>query len=456
MSSLRSLLDVARDGILAQSAGAAATGENITNANTAGYVRRQVLLETRATITGGVSAQDPSRVFDRFAFARLSSQSSAESNAKSRSEALSQLQTIVAPETGGVATATTRLFSSFADLTAYPTDTTARANVLSQADNFVRAAQDASNQLSTYRGDLLREAQLEATSANSQLTELGKLNQQVAQAIGRGESPNALEDRRDQLAQALVTKLGGHTLTEKDGSMTLLVGGVALVTGPNVSTLSVDADANNDMRIRASSSSGSVRDITAGMTGGKMGALRDVRDAAVTDQIAKLDSFTYDVANALNAAHSTGFGKDGVSGRALFTVGAAATGTAAGIKVDASVAGFPDRIAASSTAAGVPGNSENARAIVSLANVALAGGKSPVDTLASWMGELGNTVRAAASDAEFRTSAREQAEAVFQSGAGVSIDEEMVNLTKYQRAFEASARVMKIADQLLESFLQQV
>ena len=51
--SLFSLLSVARDGLVAQSAGVSTVGQNIANANTPGYVRRGVTLATRPI--GGAS-----------------------------------------------------------------------------------------------------------------------------------------------------------------------------------------------------------------------------------------------------------------------------------------------------------------------------------------------------------------------------------------------------------------
>ena len=47
-----------------------------------------------------------------------------------------------------------------------------------------------------------------------------------------------------------------------------------------------------------------------------------------------------------------------------------------------------------------------------------------------------------------------QADNLHASAAGVSLDEEMVNLSRFQRAFDASTRVLRVADELLDTLIK--
>src|SRR5665213_4474674 len=101
MSSLFGLLNVARDGITAQTAGVDITGQNITNANTAGYVRRSAILQGNAS-NGGVQYTGVSRSFDQFTFAAVVLEHGKSGAASARSDSLAQLEAVVAPQTGDV------------------------------------------------------------------------------------------------------------------------------------------------------------------------------------------------------------------------------------------------------------------------------------------------------------------------------------------------------------------
>src|SRR5450755_584434 len=101
MSSLFGLLSLARDGIGAQSAGVDATGQNITNASTPGYVRRSAILEGNAS-NGGVQYKGVARSFDQFTFAAVVLEHGKSGAAGGRSDSLAQLEAVVAPQTGGV------------------------------------------------------------------------------------------------------------------------------------------------------------------------------------------------------------------------------------------------------------------------------------------------------------------------------------------------------------------
>jgi flagellar hook-associated protein 1 FlgK len=81
---------------------------------------------------------------------------------------------------------------------------------------------------------------------------------------------------------------------------------------------------------------------------------------------------------------------------------------------------------------------------------------SPNERFGAVAAQVGSARRAAEQDLSLREATVAQAEAVRDSGAGVSIDEEMVDLTRYQRAYEASIRVLRTADELLADLMRSL
>ncbi|HEX4478151.1 MAG TPA: flagellar basal body rod C-terminal domain-containing protein, partial [Polyangiaceae bacterium] len=212
------------------------------------------------------------------------------------------------------------------------------------------------------------------------------------------------------------------------------------------------------MQFTAQSQAGSSTDITSYVTGGKLAGLKQARDTDLTQVGQELDQFAYDVATAVNTQHAAGAGLDGVSGRNLFAIGASATDAARTIAVDPSVAGQPNNIAASSSSASLPGGSDNAVALAALANQSFAGGgtRTASEAYSDVLGDVAQRKANSANAVSLRGDVDAQVKTMQQSQSGVSLDEEMVNLTSYQRAYEAATKVLTTADQLLGELMSSV
>jgi flagellar hook-associated protein 1 FlgK len=121
--------------------------------------------------------------------------------------------------------------------------------------------------------------------------------------------------------------------------------------------------------------------------------------------------------------------------------------------VDPSVAGQPNLIAAAQSASDVPGGNDTAVALAQLATQPLPGGGTPSTQFAALTAQIGNAASAANSDSATRADTVTQAENLNSSASGVSLEEESVNLTKFQQAFQAATRVLQTADSLLDDFM---
>jgi flagellar hook-associated protein 1 FlgK len=113
------------------------------------------------------------------------------------------------------------------------------------------------------------------------------------------------------------------------------------------------------------------------------------------------------------------------------------------------------RIAASSTATGVPGNNANALALAGLRNqdFAALGNVTFQEYYSTIAGSFGSTVQGVEGNLRAQQILHDQLTAQRASISGVSMDEELANLLQYQRSFEAASRMIVIADEMFQTIL---
>jgi flagellar hook-associated protein 1 FlgK len=454
MVSLNGLLGVAGEAMAAHSAALSVTGQNIANVDTPGYVRRGVVLETRPG-GGGVGLMGISRAFDRFATGRVVGEGALQSAADARSKALSTLESALAP--AGSPTIGDRmqsLFDSFTRLAQSPNDATVRAQALGAASDLVDGFHTAATALVSQRADLRQQAAATAGEVNERLARIADLNAKIATATAAGQGGESLRDERDQLVREVGDRVGAKAIEDSMGRVTLLSAGSTLVEADHASKLSVGETKDGNLKIEVHHADGGVVDVTQNVTAGTLGGLREARDVDIPDLQSRLDQMASDVANGLNAVHQKGYGLDGVAGRNLFTPPAKVPGAAYALTLDAAVAGNPSALGAAKAAADLPGGNDVALELAGLANQPLGQAATPASAWGDLTGALGT--KKASSDAELalRKDTVAQAETLRDSASGVSIDEEMVNLTKFQRAFQASVKVLQTVDELLAGLLR--
>ncbi len=457
MSALTSLLNVMGESLMAQQEALSVTGQNVANVSTPGYVRRSAEIQSQAVMPGndgGVDVAGIQRSFDAFTFAQVTQQHGLKGAADSRSGALSQAQTTLAPQGGGgVSDQLSAFFSSLTALSANPSDPSARAAVLSQATQLSQSISTTASDLAQQREQMFTQAQGVATQINSDLSQIAKLNASIAQAQAGGDQAPDLRDRRDQLTTDLADQMGATVVANPSGSETILAGGAALVTGNQASSVTVNVDASGALQISATSPGGASNDITSGITQGALGGLREARDTDIAGAASQLDQFAYNLANAVNTVHASGYGLDGNTGRPLFAPPAQVAGAAANFAVDSSMVGHPEFVAAAANAQDVPGGNDAAIALSQLASAPLGSAATPAAGFATIAAQLGTAAAAATTEASTRADTVTQAENLNSSMSGVSLSQEMTNLTQFQQAFQASTQVLHIIDGLMQTVL---
>ena len=121
--------------------------------------------------------------------------------------------------------------------------------------------------------------------------------------------------------------------------------------------------------------------------------------------------------------------------------------------MNAVIAGDARYIAAGRS--GAPGDNANALALADLGNQRLlaSGTQTFADAIASLQSRIGTDAQRAQSELETNNAIRTQLENSRDAVSGVSLDEEAVDLIKFQRAYQASAKYISVIDQLMEDIV---
>ncbi|MFN7696339.1 MAG: flagellar hook-associated protein FlgK [Deltaproteobacteria bacterium] len=456
---IQSLLRVGASGMRAASLGVNVAAQNATNAATEGYTRRSVRQEP---VPGppqggnGVRTEGPMRSIDRFVERRLLGATGARAEADARRMAIGPLDAMLS-EDGGLGSALDAFQASLESLTASPSDRSVRAEVLARADALASAFHRTSEGITAARRDVDARLTDEVSRANTLMGEIDALQTAMKKAEIGGDEASDLRDQRDQRIRDLAELLPISQIDGERGAVSLLLdGGVALVRAEGgTSPLSAGTDPVTGLVRVTRNASGAVEDLTSRLRGGSIGGLLAARDGALADALGSLDQLAFDVAGAYSAAHAAGFGLDGLTGRNLFEAGATPGGAALAFTVSTDVAGQPDRLAAATDPALVAGDNRNALALTGLSVARFAAGsRTASEALSDLVASVGRAVDGAQRDATLLESARAQAWSMRESISGVNSDDEMISLTQYQRAYEASLKVVQTADEMLQELLQ--
>jgi flagellar hook-associated protein 1 FlgK len=326
------LLSLGTSGMAAAQAQLQTTGHNIANASVEGYSRQKAMLSTTAGqysgsgyIGRGVTVQTVTREVSSFLTDKAAQTQASAAADQSRQTMLEQLQSSFGTGENGIGYATSNLFNAWSDLASNPGDSSARQVVLARADDLASMVRNTSDQLDTLQSSVNDEVKTKVSSVNEMAKQVAALNQQIAGYQGQGQTPNDLFDQRDQLVSQISQQVQVTRLEQKDGSMSLFVGGgQSLVLGANAYQLTAHPDTNDQSHIAIGVKiASSERPLGADALGG--GALQGLLKFQNDDLSAvrsQLDTLAGSIASQVNQQQSLGVRADGQTGTALFSVSA--------------------------------------------------------------------------------------------------------------------------------------
>ncbi len=331
-----------------------ATGHNISNANTEGYSRQSVVLETNGgQFTGagffgkGVNVATVQREHSDFLTREASTTKSIAAADEARSSQLQQLEKVFPLGESGLGYAATQMFNALVDVANKPSDTSSRQVVLARAGEFASRLKTAGEQLDTLQQGVTEELKGSISQVNMLAQRVADLNQKIASVKGSGQLPNDLLDQRDQAVSEISKFLQVTTMAAGDGSMSVFIGGgQKLVLGNQTTKLVAVADTYDPSRLQLGvNDSGSLREMPQELvTGGSIAGLLRFQNDDLVSARNQLGQLAAAVAGSVNNQQALGL--DGsqppATGAPLLTVGAPqvlpASGNTGGSTVSISVA----------------------------------------------------------------------------------------------------------------------
>ena len=460
------VLNMGSKALTVQQKGIYVTGNNIANVNTPGYSRQRLNLSSDVPLnTGigsvgtGVAANEIERVYDRFLGVQINNETQSLGQWEAYKDSVERVE-MVFDESGGYGLnqVMSEFWNSWQDLTNNPSGSIERTVLVAKSEMLTATLSQNYEDLQQIQRDIDSNIEGAVGEINRLSENLVDLNQKIIQSELGGHMANEYRDQRDLVLKELSELIDISSFEDANGGTTVSVGsGQVLVEGTHTYSLSTQPDASGHRDITWIDSSGNSVIISDDISKGKLKGWLDARDVDINDSLNKLDTLAQDLMAAVNPLHANGYGLDNINGRDFFTIEATAAATAAGIQVNSLIAGDTNRIAAAE-GADKPGDNRNAIAIAKLQDMPTMNGSTVTfgayyDSMVS---DAGLAVQQATSYYDHQSQMVRQVENYRESISGVSIDEETVNLIKYQKAYQAAAKLINTADEMMETILSMI
>lgn len=471
MSGLFGTLNIGVKGMTAAQTALQTTSHNVSNMNTPGYSRQRVNLEASSAynyvgvgqVGTGVNMSGVVRVVDDYVTKQIQDETSSYSRYATKSDTLAQLEMIFdEPSETGLSTGFSRVYAAWNYLGASPELATAKTMVSQESQTLTDTIKQMANQIEGLEGDTLYSIKKDVLDFNEKVGQLSTLNKQIFNVVIKGQTPNDLLDQRDRITTELASIADVDISYDKYQGVTLRLDGNTVLDGDTIQKLAINPDGPKD-GVEIHSADGQTKAVSIAN-----GSIKGAQEALVVinDKKVELDQLAYSFAMAVNTVHETEF----------FTV--SQTDAAKNITVNADIKASPSLINAGKDLDNpAAGDGSRATAISALATTKLNYfqganfvGKYDGKTMSFEPQTGGTTTNGAYNDMVTSMGiVKQQADNIAASQSevlgfledrrssisSVNMNEEVVDMMKFQSAFQANARIISIIDEMLDTLINR-
>ena len=299
------------------------TGNNVANVNTPGYSKERVdilpsmpLVEYAGVFGTGAEVSQIISTRNTLIDKRVRNANEEMNFYNKLNNTLDEIQSVFNEENGvGLKGAMEQFFNAWHALSLNPDLETARQQVIEKGLTLSKALRDAYSSLQQIRNGLDDSVSYTITQINSLAKRIAQLNYEIAKAeLGDKDHANTLRDERSKLIEKLtglanVTILEGSYDKNSKPEMTILLGGMPIVSGKDYNELSaLKLKGEKYNRVYFVESSGAKIDITGRITNGSLGAILKLRDRTVPEYQNDVDKIASTLIQKVNELHSAGAG----------------------------------------------------------------------------------------------------------------------------------------------------
>jgi flagellar hook-associated protein 1 FlgK len=445
MSGISEALNAASNNIGSLERSLSVIQSNVDNASLPGYARQDLVGAIGSSSDAAVVDQQSSR--NEFAETAVRQQNSLLGHFDQLTSVLGSVEpNFSASGTTGIPGAINNLFAGFSGLSTNPNDTTARQSVIDQANEVAKSFNSAAANLANIQGNARQQISSQVDTINH-LASLVQVYNTTQQSNAAGASDPIVDAKLHDTLEQLSGYADVQALKQNDGSISLLLGGqTPLVVGKTQYKITADITSAPTAAILDSTGA----DVTSLVSGGSLSGGLVAVNQSIPSYQNSLNQLAQGIADSVNTALAAGVDTSGNAGAPLFTYNSSANAASS-----LAVTGIaPGELAAASV--GAAGGNGNALALSALGNSPLLNGFTFTTFYGNLSATVGRDVANATDSRGVQTQLLAQAKAHRTSLSGVSLDEEAVRLVEFQRAYQATAKMVTILDQLSQDTINMI
>lgn len=501
-------LETARRGMFTQQSALHTTGHNIANASTPGYTRQRVNFTQTESFPNvglnkpqlpgqmgtGVEAGSVQRIRESFLDVQYRSENNKLGYWEARAESYTKMEEVMnEPSDSGLSKTMDMFWQSLQDLAVNPSNPGARSVVRQRAVAVAETFNYLSTSLNGIRADLKNEVMVTEKEINSLSEQINNINNQIAAVEPHGLLPNDLYDERDRLVDQLSTLVnikvdystnGGNSSPIAEGRVNITV---VNEQGNSIGQL-VNSTGYNELKVNFNGVDESVKTIQLGnkqmdfQQFGSIGKLKAVVESygyekapgevsgVYPDMVSELDNMAYMFAYQFNLQHQDGATPNQINGDSTEATPdffsdsenrkidiTNKKGMASRIQVSEEIMTSLDNIATASKDNPTLGDATNIKALADIINQPFKYGNDTESNFRNYYEVLvggmavnsQEATRLAANSGTLKQAVEERRMSV----SSVSLDEEMTNMIQFQHAYNASARMITLQDEMLDKII---
>ncbi|MGG3466035.1 flagellar hook-associated protein FlgK [Neobacillus pocheonensis] len=467
-------LEIGKRAIFAQATALSVTGHNIANANTEGYTRQNAITQASNPLSypgmnvgngplqigTGVETKEINRIRDSFLDGQFRSQNEQLGYWNVKQDTLSKIEeTLNEPGDNGLQASLDRFWQSWEDLSKEPDSLASRAALLSNATALAGRFNQISDSIDNLSTDLQNQLSTKMQEMNNLTKQVSNLNLQIAKISAAGQQPNDLMDQRDLLIDKISKMADIQVKPANNGMVDIFIGQEYLVKGDQNSPLSFDS-AMNQLSLGGKSIS---------LKSGEITGMVESLTKDIPSFMAKINELVTTFSKEVNQIHSdpSAMNLDDIQNRkndpsaALDQIpffvakgGTSDPATAGEIRVNPAIVASLSKIAAARAANVSDASNANLLNNLKFKNVSFSNQTTTLNNFyRTIVGDLGIKTQESIQMETNSEALVQQAENRRQSVSGVSIDEEMTNMVKFQQSYNAASRYISVMDEVLDKLI---